>query len=94
MASNWLRANYEPYPGALVQTAKAHQEYCLWLQRRAGNAVQVQPGTFVACVRKVFPYSELIMMGAESHISGIKFGTERDFVYDIYYVIMYYMMIM
>ena len=66
-----MRANYEPYPGALVFTAKVHQEYVLWLQRRGGpTAVPVAPSVFVNCIRKVFPYSELVANGQESQISG------------------------
>lgn len=72
MACNWLRANYESYPGALVSTAKVHQEYVMWLQRRGGPmAVPVNPGPFVACVKKVFPYSDLVVNGPESQISGM-----------------------
>jgi len=71
VACNWLRANYEQYPGALVSTAKVHQEYSMWLHRRGGqNAMAVTPSAFVACVRRVFPYSEIVANGQDSQIQG------------------------
>lgn len=72
VACNWLRANYEPCADAIVTTAKVHQEYSTWLQRRAVNgATAVQGSTFVACIKRVFPCSELVVNGPESQISGI-----------------------
>ena len=66
-----MRANYEPYPGALVFTAKVYQENVLWLQRPGGpTAVPLAPSVFVNCLEKVFPYSELVANGQENQISG------------------------
>ncbi|XP_067945739.1 AT-rich interactive domain-containing protein 2-like [Watersipora subatra] len=73
VSCNWLRANYEPYPGLLISTAKVYQEYIHWLQRRGGPAaVPVPTSSFVASVKKAFPYSDVSMHGQESQISGMR----------------------